>query len=70
MPTPPIWLPKPPSGGGTPDHPIYYPPVIWPEPPVKPDEPPIEAKLVWIPTSGWGVVFVPTDAATVPTPSK
>src|SRR5580765_2515605 len=57
QPTPPIWIPiPPPPGGAKPEHPIYYPPVIWPEPPQKPQpgEPPLEAKIIWTPQTGWG----------------
>lgn len=74
MPTPPIWIPMPmpPGGSGAhPEHPIYYPPTIWPDPPQKPQpgEPPIEAKVIWTPATGWGVVFVPTEGTELPTPS-
>ena len=57
----PIVLPKPP---GEPAHPIVIPPDNPGEPERK-----FEVRTVWTQQTGWVVVLVPTEAATVPTPS-
>jgi len=40
-------------------------------PPVQPPDPskPWEAKTLWTPEQGWGVVLVPAEGTLVPTPS-
>jgi hypothetical protein len=80
-PPPVIW-----PGPGYPAHPIApggQPPGIWGGGNVPMPTPPIylpigedgaqkklEAKTAWTPQSGWVVVFVPTDEATLPTPAE
>jgi len=70
------------GSGGAPTHPIYYPPVIWdpsrptnpianPSDPDNPEggqQPKIEWKTAWSPSTGWIVVGVPTGPT--PTPSQ
>jgi hypothetical protein len=85
MPTPPIYLPPGTIPGAKPEHPIYIPPSIWPSPGV-PTHPIVlpppgtdgkpevlqnwEVKTAWSEQTGWVVAIVPTDSATVPTPSS
>lgn len=54
-----------------PGHPLPEPP----EMPTDPDKPPPslsnwDAKVAWTPVTGWIVVLVPGEGATVPTPSR
>jgi hypothetical protein len=85
MPTPPIYLPPGTIPGLKPEHPIYIPPSIWPSPGV-PTHPIVlpppgtdgkpeilqnwEVTTAWSEQTGWVVAIVPTEGATVPTPSK
>jgi hypothetical protein len=84
IPTPPIYLPPGFIPGLKPEHPIYIPPSIWPSPgvPTHPivlpppgsgDKPEIaenwEVKTAWSEQTGWVVAIVPSEGATVPTPS-
>jgi hypothetical protein len=85
IPTPPIYLPPGTIPGAKPEHPIYIPPTIWPSPgvPTHPivipppgsgEKPEVlenwEVKTAWSPQTGWVVAIVPTENATVPTPSS
>lgn len=71
-----------PGGPVYPSHPIYYPPVIWgpigdyidagfpgPQPPTEgggSEQPKVEWKTAWSPTTGWIVVGVPTGEHVTP----
>lgn len=76
---------EPPSiwpGDEHPEHPIYLPPGIWPDPPegsaphpehpivIPPpdgiDGPELEVKTIWTPEQGWAVVLVPTGEHPAP----
>jgi hypothetical protein len=59
-------------GSGFPDKPGYPPvigggPIVPPDKPPDPVQPPVEWKAIWTPTDGWVVVGVPTGPH--PTPS-
>lgn len=67
MPTPPIYFPGPPVDPGYgisvehPEHPIYFPPVIWPEPPegypgIDPDQIPKHPELPDLRIGAWSWV--------------
>jgi hypothetical protein len=69
------WPPYPSQGPGFPTHPIAPggPPPVPAHPIVIPGDdeanPKFEVKAAWTPQTGWIVVIVPTEEATVPTPS-
>jgi hypothetical protein len=85
FPTNPIVIPPDGLAPGIPSHPIYWPiepahPIAPGGPPPVPahpivipgdDEanPKFEVKAAWTPQTGWVTVIVPTEDATVPTPS-
>jgi hypothetical protein len=86
MPTPPIYLPPGSIPGLKPEHPIFIPPSIWPNPgrpthpivlppPGSEEKPQIlenwDAVTAWSPQSGWVVAIVPSqEHPGLPTPSK
>jgi hypothetical protein len=84
FPTHPIVIPPDAIAPGVPTHPIYWPPYpdqglppgeAHPEHPIiipgdDEDNPKWEVKTAWSPQTGWMVVIVPTEEATVPSPAN